>query len=284
MDSYDLKGFIKYIKVAPSKSKDIYIANFDDFPNIPLKSEPFQLDFFVFSLEYDVDANFDERLPEVIDYSCYVYYDRPGSILEWDLNVLCKGYFLLLSAECFNQFVDKDSFVNHHGNRVYLNNEEKLVLLDIFQKADEEYQKDNFSKEIMVSYAFLLLSHIKTFYQRFAKGRNLKHHKLVDGFNLMLSKYYEDDKLVKGLPSVSFFANELNCSTNHFGDVIKKHTGVSPREHVNKHILRVAKRRLKQSDKTIEEIATGLGFQYQTYFTRFFKSKTGITPTDYRKQ
>jgi AraC family transcriptional activator of pobA len=58
----------------------------------------------------------------------------------------------------------------------------------------------------------------------------------------------------------------------------------SPQAHIQHHLVQLAKVRLRQSDATVSEIAYALGFEYPTYFTRFFKKETGITPTVYRQQ
>jgi AraC family transcriptional activator of pobA len=46
--------------------------------------------------------------------------------------------------------------------------------------------------------------------------------------------------------------------------------------------LREAKTQLQHSDWSIADIAYGLGFEYPTYFTNFFKKHTGHPPTALR--
>lgn len=85
-----------------------------------------------------------------------------------------------------------------------------------------------------------------------------------------------------GLPSVAYFADELNLSTNYFGDLIKKETGKYTHEYIRAKMIEVAKEKIWNIDKSISEIAYELGFKYPQHFTRVFKQKTGLTPNEYR--
>ncbi|MFT4033599.1 MAG: helix-turn-helix domain-containing protein, partial [Siphonobacter sp.] len=75
----------------------------------------------------------------------------------------------------------------------------------------------------------------------------------------------------------------LHLSTNYFGDLIKKETGISAQEYIQSKVIEVAKERIFDVDRSISEIAYELGFKYPQHFTRLFKQKTGVTPVEYRK-
>jgi AraC-like DNA-binding protein len=90
--------------------------------------------------------------------------------------------------------------------------------------------------------------------------------------------------LQKGLPSVKYFAEECFLSPNYFGDLVKKETGRTPQEHIQSKIIDLAKEELLGTEKTINEISDGLGFQYSQHFNRYFKRNVGMTPSQYRKE
>jgi AraC-like DNA-binding protein len=100
-------------------------------------------------------------------------------------------------------------------------------------------------------------------------------------FKKRLNSYYIDHPQV--LPSVNHFAEQLNLSTNYFGDLIKHHTGQAASEIIQDKVIAEATRLLQSSDKTIAEIGYDLGFEYPTYFARLFKKHTGTTPSQFRK-
>ena len=84
------------------------------------------------------------------------------------------------------------------------------------------------------------------------------------------------------MPDVKFFATQLNLSPNYLSDLLNRYTGKTTQEHIHLKLVDMAKSLLGSSEKTISEIAYELGFEYPSHFTKIFKTKTGITPKQYR--
>ena len=61
-------------------------------------------------------------------------------------------------------------------------------------------------------------------------------------------------------------------------------TGKTAQEYIQLELINMAKERILDTDKTISEIAYGLGFQYPQHFSRLFKKCVGCTPNEYRQQ
>ena len=79
-------------------------------------------------------------------------------------------------------------------------------------------------------------------------------------------------------------AGRLGYSYSRFRTVFKDQTGMSPRQYQIEIRVNRARDLLTQSDEPIGEIADRLGFYSIYYFSRFFKQKTGMTPSAYRNQ
>ena len=78
-------------------------------------------------------------------------------------------------------------------------------------------------------------------------------------------------------------ASDNNVGYSYFRKMFKKYTGVSPKQyHLQLKIMR-AKELLVNSNYTIKEIAYKVGFESIYYFSRIFKEKTGMVPSDLRK-
>jgi AraC family transcriptional activator of pobA len=80
----------------------------------------------------------------------------------------------------------------------------------------------------------------------------------------------------------SFYAKELGLSLPHLCYTIKKATGNTPLKVIASIILMDAKSRLKSTNEPVKNIALSLGFNNISFFNKFFKKHTGMTPQDYR--
>jgi AraC-like DNA-binding protein len=102
-------------------------------------------------------------------------------------------------------------------------------------------------------------------------------------FTVLLKEYFQTAKpQTLGLPSVAHCAGELNLSAGYFGDMIKKETGKTAQEYIQMKLIDLAKEKIFDSSKSINQIAYELGFKYPQHFTRLFKQRVGHTPNAYR--
>ena len=78
-------------------------------------------------------------------------------------------------------------------------------------------------------------------------------------------------------------ADKLMVSQRYLSDTLKKQTGKTSMEHLHLYLIDEAKNILLNPNKTVSEVAYQLGFEYPPYFSRLFKKKEGISPTEYRE-
>lgn len=81
---------------------------------------------------------------------------------------------------------------------------------------------------------------------------------------------------------VQSYAMQLGISPNYLNVLCKKHFGKSALEMINDRLVLEVKRLLLRTDYDISEIAYFLGFNELSYFSRFFKRNTGMTPNEFR--
>lgn len=162
----------------------------------------------------------------------------------------------------------------------------RLPHFDCFSKIEYELGQsvDKHSKKLVASNIELFLNYCERFYDRQFITREQANRGLLEKFEALLNGYFNSDKPGHlGLPTVAYFADELHLSPNYFGDLIKKETGKSPQEYIQNKIIDIAKNKIYDRDKTINEIAYELGFKYPQHFSRLFKNRLGYTPNEYRK-
>ena len=84
--------------------------------------------------------------------------------------------------------------------------------------------------------------------------------------------------------SVQFYADRLCISAKHFSRLIREASGKLPMEHIRQRVIIEAKTLLRTTDMTVREIADTLHFPNDSYVCRYFKSDTGLSPSEYRKR
>ena len=82
--------------------------------------------------------------------------------------------------------------------------------------------------------------------------------------------------------SLEVLAQELGVSPYHLSRLFKEEKGENFINYVTSLRLEKAKKLLGDNSLIIKEISTGVGYNDQNYFTKLFKQKFGLTPTEYR--
>lgn len=283
---FNIKEFLEYTNISGFKNNHIHLVDYSLQKEMRKKSPPVELDFYLLAikLNFDKDKDFGQT---IFDQSeAFVYLDQPGDLLEWDINHQISGFHILIETGLFRKIAKEYSFAlysNHEA--LFINKNEEKIITDLFQKAVNEFENsENFSKDIIISYASLLLSYIQKFYSRQFDTREELYNATVSTFYKNLEAYYHDEENALKMPSVCYFSDLANLSSNYFGDLIKHYTGRSPQEHIHALLIQIAKNKLRTTSLSISEIAFSLGFEYPSYFATFFKKETGISPSVFRNQ
>ena len=121
------------------------------------------------------------------------------------------------------------------------------------------------------------------FYDRQFITRGHVNKDILTRFESLLNTYYQSElPKTEGVPTVSYFAKELNLSANYFGDLVKKETGKTALEYIQEKVIDLSKERIFDPSKSISEIAFEMGYKYPQHFTRLFKQRVGMSPQEYR--
>lgn len=83
--------------------------------------------------------------------------------------------------------------------------------------------------------------------------------------------------------SISFYADKMCVTPRYLGSVVKEASGVTAKEWIDRAIITSAKIMLKHTDKQIVEITDLLNFTTPSFFCKYFKRITGMTPQEYRR-
>lgn len=90
------------------------------------------------------------------------------------------------------------------------------------------------------------------------------------------------DEHINEMIEIADICNAISVSKSALYKNFEKQFGMPPKRFINERKIEFAKRLLKNTDKSVENIALGLGFENVGYFYRLFKSITGETPLQYK--
>jgi AraC family transcriptional regulator, transcriptional activator of pobA len=202
-----------------------------------------------------------------------------------------KGYALIFHADLLHgtalgRHMHDYTFFSYQSNEaLHLSERERKLVLDAFGKVEYElgHAIDKHSKRLVVSNIEMLLNYCIRFYDRQFLTRENIHQGILEKFETLLNGYYQSEKpSTIGLPSVAYCAGELNLSAGYFGDLVKKETGKTAQEYIQGKIIEVAKEKIFDYNKSINQVSYELGFKYPQHFTRLFKQRVGKSPNEYR--
>lgn len=150
----------------------------------------------------------------------------------------------------------------------------------------QEYHSniDKFSQDIIISQIEVLLNYSERFYHRQFITREITNHRILSQLETLLNAYFNNPDLSeKGLPTVQYIADKMNLSTNYLSGLLKVLTGQSTQQHIHDKLVEMAKEKLSTTDLSVSEIAYELGFEYPQSFSKLFKTKTNLSPLEFRQ-
>ena len=152
------------------------------------------------------------------------------------------------------------------------------TILEILQKIDSENTQNALnSNKIIQANIFILLSEIERLIKSdYIQRTKSNKYTILDNFKSLLNKKYKE------ITSVNEFANLLNITPNYLNIIVKETTGLTANELMHKRIILEAKRLLINNQSDVVQVAFELGFKDASYFARFFKRSTGLSPTEFR--
>lgn len=224
-----------------------------------------------------------------------LFFIAPRQVLEWKDSIVMeqKGFSIHFHEDFIKgtelaQQIKKYGFFSYTANEaLHLSPKEEKQIESIVENIDLEYQNnhDEFSKDIIISQLSTLFKYANRFYERQFINRKEHSNDLLERFNKELEATFDSGQLQEnGIPSIEDIAGKLSVSQRYLSDTLKKETGKTSTEHLQLYLIDEAKNILLNPGITVSEVAYQLGFEYPPYFSRLFKKKEGISPTEYREK
>ncbi|WP_207534917.1 AraC family transcriptional regulator [Desertivirga arenae] len=220
-------------------------------------------------------------------------FAAPGQIIGGnDLDgSVCSKYTLLVHPDFFLGYplakkVKEYGFFSYSINEtLHLSEEEKNTIMAIFGFVEKELDSriDNFSHDVIISQLELLLSYANRFYKRQFLTRKASSTGILERMEELLDNYFINGLSVNmGIPTVAYLAQNLNLSPNYLSDMLRSLTGQSAQQHIHERLIEMAKEKLSTTSLSVSEVAYALGFEHSQSFSRLFKTKTKLSPLEFR--
>jgi len=218
----------------------------------------------------------------------------PGQVLRGDENGVppaLEGWMLFVHPDflwktSLASKIRKYEYFNYATNEaLFLSDKEETVINGIIRNIKNEYHSniDNFSQDIIVANLETLLNYAERFYQRQFITRKITNSKILDHLEEILTGYLNNEALLsKGVPTVQYLAGTLNISSKYLSSLLKQLTGQTTQQIIHEKLIEKAKEKLSATELSVTEIAYSLGFEHSQSFSKLFKSKTRLSPLEFR--
>jgi AraC family transcriptional activator of pobA len=244
--------------------------------------KPHQHDFFIMILFDQANGvhNIDFKDYQIGNQQMHLLF--PGQAHRWDIDPGTTGYQLMIDRVFFEGFAPnfRFSLFSYQQQPVIQLSPQAFKLVHYeFDQIRKELESGDLLLQLIASRAAVIASIVskaaesifKNFDADQAEPRLVRFQQLID-------IHFKEEKLV------SFYAEKLHISANYLNILCKRNLKVSATQFIQQRILLEAKRLLKATTLSIKEIAFELDFADHAYFSNFFKTQTGTTPTGFRMQ
>lgn len=223
--------------------------------------------------------------------NCLVF-SHPSKLESWERNGKLIGNVVYFTKEFSEIDVTNREYESnypffqpHYEQIVPITSNESELLNSLNEEMIAELESTNEDKFVLIKLLlkrYLLV--VKRIYNQ--KLVNLQPEKrqessLFNIFRMTLDAHFQD-KFFK-FPTVAFFAEKLNMSANNLNMLIKKQTNKTASSFIQDKLLLEIKSYLIHTNLNSSEIAHQLDFENLSYFNRFFKKHTALTPLEYRR-
>ncbi|MFI1770391.1 helix-turn-helix domain-containing protein [Thalassobellus citreus] len=232
---------------------------------------------------------------EGIEIDSVLYKNVSNSIFflnpkyQWKIfkknNSTSSGYILYLPSDVLNSPI----LSNLHINKIRIFNSGEIPLFKLSPGIEKRTQAIlEMIDELLGSHLNhkddAILSLLNTFFVYCDGQCNIKS--IVSNNNSKTNIVYKFktlvDKHILNNHEVTYYAKLLNLSPKYLNECVQEVLNVSSKSIIIEQLLMRSRHQLKFSNKSIKEISFDLGFSSPDYFSYFFKTHTGITPTSLR--
>ncbi len=255
----------------------------------PIKAFPTRLDVGVIGICLDGKALLEINLKSyTLEKNCIIFM-RPGDIVygreaDESFSALFIGVSFMYLQGVTSPLPIQMPLMLHLKEypMIKVADEEMACLLDYYEfiwrqvKNESNQLRKETVRCLMRALVIQLWSILSIHFSLQSDDRKDRKHELTEQFFQKLQQTYKEER------SVNFYADALCVTPKHLSTVVKLVTGRTTSDWIDDYVILEAKASLKNSSQSVQQIAIDLHFSDQSFFAKFFKKHTGVSPTEYR--
>jgi AraC family transcriptional regulator, transcriptional activator of pobA len=212
--------------------------------------------------------------------------DRAELSEDFNAKIIAFKYSSVYSVLYLSKHIWQSVFYITQNPIVHLEEKDMQIFARYYFIAETKIKstKTVFHKEIMRSLLMCIICEFLMITQRTIPDKFFNEADIKQG-DILLKRFMELLTSKKGsIRSVQDAANILNVSNKYLSVVIKNTCGKNALTIIHYYTIQEAIRLLRYSDKTIKQISNEMNFPSMSFFGKFFKQQTGVSPMKYRRQ
>ena len=293
----ELKHQFPVSHVTDELSDDIFIAELRYASEMDIIKHPCRFDgylaFFCYEGHFDIEVNL--RTFQVREGSLFLY--TPGNIVRVSeispkekkrvqfLIIAVSNALIRMTHFDFNKHYDEslrlleNPCVTLEGEtkgicKKYLDLVRDICSMSLPNKRDAV---SSLISSIFYLMGALWADRLSEAKQKSEENRSIRSKAILEDFLTLVRDNHNKER------NLSFYADKLYLTPKYLSKLVKSASGKSAHEWIDSFVILEAKNMLKYSGMSIKSIVWELNFPNQTTFYRFFKTQTGMTPSEYRK-
>lgn len=261
----------------------------EDMSKLPIPNEPRRSEHIVVGLllngEAHVTIDAKDRILKPNDL-IIIQKDRVTSNFYFSYDV--KGIAMIWSKEYFDDLVKdikelSSLFLFSRMRAIVSLTDQEVSDVEMFFKLIQQKVKDDqnhFHKEIVqtmiMALVYLVSNAIHRMQASLMTGNNKRSQEIFMRFITLVESNFKKER------RVGWYAEQISITSKYLSETVKQVSQRTPNEWIDNYVVREIRVQLRNSQKSIKEIAEELHFPSQSFLGKYFKERIGMSPKEYR--
>lgn len=261
----------------------------EDMSKLPIPNEPRRSEHIIVGLCLQGEAHFTIDAKErklKANELIIIQKDRVTANFNFSKDI--KGIAMIWSKEYFDDMVKdikelSSLFLFSRMRAVVSLTPEEVADVNVFFKLIQNKVKDNenhFHKEIVqtliMSLIYVVSNAIHRMQSSLMSCPNKRSQDIFVRFITLVEENFKHER------RVGWYAEQISITSKYLSETVKMVSQRTPNEWIDNYVVREIRVQLRNSTKSIKEIAEDMNFPSQSFLGKYFKERIGMSPKEYR--